>query len=52
MRRVAILIDGVFFLKRLPSVRPDVHEHIDGLHGGFGKPKNKDAKETEASEAE
>ena len=24
MRRVAILIDGGFFLKRLPSVRPDV----------------------------
>ena len=34
------------------SVRPDLHEHIDGLHGGFGKPKSKDAKETEASEAE
>ena len=25
MRRVAILIDGGFFLKRLPSVRPDVN---------------------------
>ena len=34
------------------SVRPDLHEHIDGLHSGFSKPKSKDAKETEASEAE
>ena len=34
------------------SVHPDLHEHIDGLHGGFGKPKNEDAKEPEAFEAE
>ncbi|MCF6211960.1 MAG: hypothetical protein L3J88_14390 [Gammaproteobacteria bacterium] len=33
-RNIAILIDGGFFLKRLP----DLFEHIDGLQSGLKKP--------------
>lgn len=30
----------------------DLHEHIDGLRGGCGKPTDKDAEETETPEAQ